>query len=286
MAPLVPTSHLLERADAPTLAVHAWGGDGPPTLLCHPTGFHGRVWAPVAERLIAAGRSVWSLDFRGHGDSGEEPDGTYHWERFADDALAVAHDVGIAGHPDLVAVGHSKGGAALLLGEEREPGTYARLWLFEPIVFPTRMADNRGNPLAEGARRRRRVWASRDEAYENYARKRPLSTLHPDALRAYVDHGLRDLPDGTVELKCHPEHEAAVYSMGAMHTLWDRLGNITAPTTIACGEITDTITPQYATEIASRIPGATMLSMTGLGHFGPIEDPDATTAAILEFATA
>ena len=71
-----------------------------------------------------------------------------------------------------------------------------------------------------------------------------------------------------------------------MTSLWDRLGNITAPTTIACGEITDTITPQYAAEIASRIPGATMLSMTGLGHFGPIEDPDATTAAILEFATA
>ena len=146
------------------------------------------------------------------------------------------------------------------------------------------MADDRGNPLAEGARRRRRVWASRDEAYENYARKRPLSTLHPDALRAYVDHGLRDLADGTVELKCHPEHEAAVYSMGAMHTLWDRLGNITAPTTIACGEITDTITPQYAAEIAARIPGAAVLTMGGLGHFGPIEDPDATCAALLAFA--
>ena len=56
MAPLVPTSHRLRRTDAPTLAVHAWGGDGPPTLLCHPTGFHGRVWAPVAERLLDAGR--------------------------------------------------------------------------------------------------------------------------------------------------------------------------------------------------------------------------------------
>jgi pimeloyl-ACP methyl ester carboxylesterase len=286
MAPLVPTTHRILRTDAPDLAVHSWGGEGPPTLLCHPTGFHGRVWAPVAERLIAAGRSVWSLDFRGHGDSGEEPDGTYHWERFADDALAVAHEVGIAGDPGLVAVGHSKGGAALLLGEEREPGTYARLWLFEPIVFPSRDTDRRSNPLADGARRRRRVWGSREEAYANYARKRPLSTLHPDALRAYVDHGLRDLADGTVELKCHPEHEAAVYSMGAMHTLWDRLGNITAPTTVACGAVTDTITPQYAAQIAARIPGATLLAMDGLGHFGPIEDPDTTAAAILGFAEA
>ena len=37
----------------------------PRILLAHPTGFHGRVWAPVAERLVAAGRHVWSLDFRG-----------------------------------------------------------------------------------------------------------------------------------------------------------------------------------------------------------------------------
>src|SRR5207253_8774527 len=33
------------------LVVHEWRGDGAPTLLAHPTGFHGRLWAPVAERL-------------------------------------------------------------------------------------------------------------------------------------------------------------------------------------------------------------------------------------------
>ena len=45
--------------DQVTLVVHDWGGDGAPTLLAHPTGFHGRVWAPVATRLVARGRRVW-----------------------------------------------------------------------------------------------------------------------------------------------------------------------------------------------------------------------------------
>lgn len=282
MAPSVPRTHRLARNGAPALALHDWGGTGAPTLLCHPTGFHGRVWAPVAAHLIAAGRRVWSLDFRGHGDSEEAPDGTYHWEGFADDALAVTHHLGVAGDPDLLAVGHSKGGAALLLAEEREPGTFARLWCFEPIVFPDTEQDlTEDNPLSAGARRRRRVWSSRAEAYESYASRPPLAALHPDALRAYVDHGLRDLPDGTVELKCHPEHEASVYAMGILNGLWPRLGGIAAPTVIACGAASDTITPRYAALIAERMPHARVLAMPGLGHFGPMEDPAAVADAII-----
>ena len=34
--------------DGVTLAVHDLGGDGPPLLLCHATGFHGRVWTALA----------------------------------------------------------------------------------------------------------------------------------------------------------------------------------------------------------------------------------------------
>ena len=105
-----PRSHVI-AGGAGKLVVHDWGGDGPATLLSHPTGFHGRVWAPVAERLAAAGRRVWSFDFRGHGDSdAPDPSGdAYSWSAFAADALAVVEDLGLAGDPALVACGHSKG---------------------------------------------------------------------------------------------------------------------------------------------------------------------------------
>ncbi|MCZ7528680.1 MAG: alpha/beta hydrolase [Acidimicrobiia bacterium] len=130
-----PVSHRVEDR-SPAIVVHDWGGDGPPVLLSHATGFHGLVWAPVAERLVAAGRRVWSWDFRGHGDSEPSPAG-YDWEGFADDALRVVTHLGLAGEPSLLAAGHSKGAASLLRGEAREPGTYARLWCFEPIIFPS-----------------------------------------------------------------------------------------------------------------------------------------------------
>jgi pimeloyl-ACP methyl ester carboxylesterase len=110
------TEHSFVAPSGLSLAVHDWGGTGDPVLLSHPTGFHGVAWQPVAERLVARGRRVWSFDFRGHGDSDPAPGGYYHWSGFADDARAVADHLGLSGDPTLLAAGHSKGGASVLLG--------------------------------------------------------------------------------------------------------------------------------------------------------------------------
>ena len=110
--------------------------------------------------------------------------GAYQWSGFAADALAVVDHLGLAGDPALVACGHSKGAAALLLGEADRPGTYARIWAYEPIVFPSEVAGLVNNdPMANGARRRRNEWASIDEAYDAYASKPRLGVMTPESLR-------------------------------------------------------------------------------------------------------
>jgi pimeloyl-ACP methyl ester carboxylesterase len=268
-----------------SLAVHDWGGDGHPVLLAHPTGFHGTTWAPATARLVARGRRVWSFDFRGHGDSDRSPD-NYYWSHFADDVLAVVDHLGLGGDPTLLACGHSKGAAALFLGEAREPGTVARLWCYEPIVFPADepLEPQHDFPLSEGARRRRAVWKSRKEAYAAYAAKPPLDVLHPDALRAYVEHGLRDRPDGRVELKCRPEDEAAMYAMGVANGVYPRLREVRCPTLVVCGEHTDAIPPKLGEMIVERLPRGRLEVMPGVGHFGPMQDPDATADSMLRFA--
>ena len=285
-----PRSHSID-GPAGRLVVHDWsagsGGDGPATLLAHPTGFHGRVWAPVAERLVAAGRRVWSFDFRGHGDS-DAPDpasGAYRWDGFAADALAVVDELGLAGDPALVACGHSKGAAALLLGEARRSGTYARIWAFEPIVFPTEIAQLINNDsMANGARRRRNEWASADEAYDAFASKPRLGAMTPESLRAYVEYGLRDRGDGVLELKCRPEVEASVYSMAPSNGVWEILPRVDAPVLVACGETSRDISPALGQRVVDGLPHGRLEIWPGVGHFGPQQDPDACAASVLRFA--
>jgi len=281
-----PLSRRFDAGDL-SLAVHDWGGDGHPVLLAHPTGFHGLSWAPVAAGLVDAGRRVWSFDYRGHGDSDRSPDG-YRWSEFADDVMAVVRELGLAGDPTLLACGHSKGAASLLVGEAREPGTFARLWCYEPIVFPSDepLEPQSDFPLSEGARRRRAVWPSRDEAFASYASKPPLDVLEPTALRAYVDYGLRDRPDGQVELKCTPEDEASIYAMGVANGVYQRLHEVQCPALVVCGEHTDAIPAKLGEMIVERLPAGRLEIMPGVGHFGPMQDPDATVASMLRFAAA
>ena len=273
-------------AGACRLVVHDWGGDGPPVLLAHATGFHGVVWAPVAERLIAARHRVWSFDFRGHGDSDVPAveTGAYSWAGFADDVLAVTLHLGLTGDRALVACGHSKGGAALLLGEAKQPGTYSRIWAYEPIMFPAAPPPE-NDRLGASARKRRNEFTSKDEAYDNYASKPPLDTLTPETLRAYVDYGLRDRGDGVVALKCRPEVEAETYAMAPDNGAWNVLPAVDADVLVACGAVSRSIDPDLARRISERLPHGRLEVFPGLGHFGPQQDPDAIAASIRRFAT-
>jgi pimeloyl-ACP methyl ester carboxylesterase len=66
---------LVTSSDGLHVAVHDLGGDGPPLLLSHATGFNGPVFAPLAHAL--AGRfHCWAMDHRGHGSS-ERPTATW-----------------------------------------------------------------------------------------------------------------------------------------------------------------------------------------------------------------
>lgn len=265
-----PGPLLVASTDGVTIPVHDLGGDGPPLLLAHATGFHARVWQPCAEHLRDF--HCFAPDLRGHGDS-VVPDGVgFSWHGFADDLLAVVDALGL---DHVQAAGHSKGGASLLLAEQRRPGTFRSLYLYEPVVFPPiDPASFAGeNPLAEGALRRRQSFASFDAAYANFAAKPPFNGLHPDALRAYVDHGFRAQPDGTVTLKCLPAVESEVYRMGSQHGAFERLGEVQPPVTVASGAVLPFGPSAFAASIVEALAHGRLESHPDLGHFGPLEDP-------------
>ena len=265
----------VSSSDGISLVTHDYNPDSPngTVLFSHATGFHGRVFDPVASALASTHHCI-TFDYRGYGDSACPQDWQVEWAGYGDDALAVARHA--ARNGPIIGAGHSMGGAALVMAALREPQLFRALVLFEPIIFPPATPDQkRGgpSPLVEGARRRRAVFASFDEALANYSSKPPLNIFDAAALRAYVTFGFRQQPDGTVTLKCLPEHEARTYETGANHETWNELGNLQVPTWVISGADAPMSPAGIAPGIAAQIPGATFVRHEHLTHFGPMQDP-------------
>lgn len=273
----------LPTSDGLTVAVHHQGGSGRPVLLCHATGLHSAVWEPLAAAL-PEDLDRWALDFRAHGASAVPAGLDLAWAGMGDDVLAAVDGLGLpAGQ--VIGVGHSMGGAALLLAEQARPGTFAALWLYEPIAPPpaAQAALEGGNRLAEGASRRRPTFASREEALANYASKPPLNVARADALHAYVRHGFVD-GDGTVHLACRPADESQTFRGGSGHGAFDALGAVACPTVIVTGGALAG-PAAFAPQIADALPAGRLEVHAHLGHFGPLEAPAELAASVEQLTT-
>jgi len=64
------------------------------------------------------------------------------------------------------------------------------------------------------------------------------------------------------------------------------LRKITVPTTIICGDADELTPPDRHSEMAERIPGASMTIIAGSGHLLPLEAPEETTRALRDWLLA
>jgi pimeloyl-ACP methyl ester carboxylesterase len=62
------------------------------------------------------------------------------------------------------------------------------------------------------------------------------------------------------------------------------LAAIACPTLVLVGELDEITTPEHATEIAEAIPGARLIVVPDCGHLSTIEQPQAVTEALIEWA--
>lgn len=249
-------------------------------LLVHAAGFHGRTWAPAAA-LLAPDYHCLAPDLRGHGDSVPARDETFDWRDFAADLLAVVARRCLE-RP--FGVGHSSGATALLLAEQARPGTFRALYCYEPVLVAADppLGRDPDSWLAQRARHRRATFPSRHAALSHYAAKPSMGRLDPEVLRLYVEHGFEDAADGSVRLRCQPEHEALVYEMATAHDAYGQLQRVTCPVFLAAGEESDAATPGQLAHLARQLPSARTQSHPGLGHLGPLERPAAVARAIRE----
>ena len=271
-----------------------WGGTGPLALLHHANGFCAALWAPVAERLRERFRVV-AMDARGHGDSSLPAEGlvpeAFDWEAMSGDLAAVAlllleesgdRQIGLG-------LGHSFGGTLTLAAESAHPGLYREIVLADPVVPPTpemlaRMDWGERPPLAEGARRRRNVWPSREEARSHLGEKALFERWTARALDLYVSEGLRDREDGQVELKCSGEVEALVFESSASIDLFARVPGVAAPTLFLWAR-NGNFQRAFYEELCAKMCQAEIRD-SDAGHLLPMEEPAWVADQVLEFCSS
>ena len=240
--------------------------------------------APLSEHF-----DLWLCDAQGHGDS----DAGERFLGWNANAAMVARAFR-AHHPapevPVFAVGHSFGGVITALMAAADPSLFHRIVLLDPVIYTPLVAatvallERTGLqgalPLVRATRRRRTRWASRDEAFARFRGRGVFADWQDDALRAYVEHGLREEGDG-VSLKCPPAIEAAIFGSGPIG-LWQQLDRLTTPTLLLHGDRTLPFVAPSARRLAARHPHVRVEPVAG-SHCFMLAEPGATAHRVAAF---
>ena len=252
-------------------------------VWAHANGFNAQTYRSLLQPLGADLR-ICAPDLRGHGASTllADPDRLHSWRIYARDLSALLES--LEGPPPVLS-GHSMGATTCVLAAAGAPGRAKALVLFEPVVLSrlrtwgvqlpgTKQRLLEQMPLARGALARRRAFANRAEALAAYSGRGAFKTWPETALADYVAGGFRDADEG-VELACAPEWEAANFAAQA-HDARAAVRRVDAPVRILKGDRGSTCSLTHG---GGRVSVETV---SGAGHFLPIEQPDLVRAALLE----
>lgn len=262
-----------------------FGGEGPLLHLAVANGFPPACYRPLMEALRPVGHGV-SLLPRPLWPDGEGPRRGITWYTLAEDLIQAFDALGWRG---VIGIGHSMGGVITMVAAVRRPDLFSAIVLMDPVLMDPKVLQlfrvirwlglgPRLHPLARRARRRRRVWPSR-EAAAAHLRSRPLfAAWHPDAFAGYLEEGLRPASDGQVVLAYPPEWEVHIF-VSVPHDAWRFVSQISVPTLVLRGAATDTFTAASEARFRRLKPDADFQVLPG-GHLFPMERPAEAAQAI------
>eukprot|EP00884_Botryococcus_braunii_P013424 jgi/Botrbrau1/22082/Bobra.0206s0010.1 len=285
--------------DGKHVALTTLGGTGDVLFVLHATGFCGKIYETLAESMGSEFIS-YAVEARGQGFSPPAPaeSGPYYaTHEAAWDLLAAVDALGVQGN--CYAFGHSMGGVAALRAEAARPGTFKAIYAFEGVIgdpssLPGNIKSNQISiPQVGAAQKRRQQFPSRATVNNMFRDRIPFKTWHPACFKAYVQHGFKALPDGTVELLCPPEAEAASYRAMVepefAQSTWDGLKRLACPVVVAWGDDPNSgfkLAELFGPAASERVPLGRFERYHGLGHLAPMEEPRFIASRILAMKKA
>jgi 3-oxoadipate enol-lactonase len=239
------------------------GGDGAPLVLLHPGWGDSSIWDPMIDQLDRPpGRyRIISYDARGYGRS-SAPAAPY--SQF-NDLISVLDHLGVS-RAGLVA--HSGGGGPAMCFALAEPARVNALILVAPGIgdYPWPPDDPYGVEFG-------RLFQAGD-------RDGLVALGLWTWAAAGADPAARAQVTGAVEAFFrqgdYPRPDPPGYA---------RLGEITAPSVLAIGDLDYAMVRDAAAHIAARIPGCRIVAVPGADHLLPLRAPGLLAGLVREYVT-
>ncbi len=267
-----PVTETFTGAAGNRLVADRYGTAGDPVILLHGGGQTRHAWAGTAASLAAQGRVAYTLDQRGHGDSGWVADGDYRHVAFAADLVCVADEITRRLGSKPFAVGASFGALIVLLAHgtamrERHEALFRAL----VVVDMSLRTNEKGADEIRAFMRANATqgFASIDEAADTVAaytphRPRPKSTRG-------LQKNLRLSPDGRWRWHWDPR-----FIDGPMWIDSDRAAvdadliatatSLAVPSLLVRGASSELVQEEHAREFLTLAKGSEYVDVAGARH--------------------
>jgi pimeloyl-ACP methyl ester carboxylesterase len=246
-------------------------GQGEPMLLIHGYPLSGALFSRVRDGL-AAHYQVITIDQRGYGKS-QAPGIPNTIATYAQDALAVLDQLGVK---QAIIGGHSMGGPVTLAMYQQAPDRFRGMILIDTVAAPA-------SPIEAG------LW----QGFVTYVQQNGMDQM-------YIANLMKNMLTGKTRMEQADQvtylsevvqaasKDAAIGGAQALATRPDAtpiLGTIKTPTLVFVG-LDDPLYPfEIATMMHQAIANSTLAIIPGGAHAAIFEVPDASTQAILDWAS-
>ena len=257
-------------------------------LFVHASGFHGMIWNQIITKL--PDYNCITIDLSGHGLS-DNPDHDYEWNKFAFELETLIIDLNLN---NIFGIGHSLGGYAVTHATNKLSDRFAGLILFDPSVFTKNKYEQnlkRKKDFIHPISKRRNLWDSSDEMYENFSSRLPFKLWDKKVLKDYCEFGLiKDDDKNIFQLSCPPWAEARMMSGSSQYGIFEIINKFNQKVLVirAGGKISNDNKDLFSSSVTD--PKLSEMFLNGkdllindVTHFIPQEKPEECAKIIYDF---
>jgi pimeloyl-ACP methyl ester carboxylesterase len=249
----------IDVGNGQTISALVWGGGAPEVVLIHGGAQNAHTWDTVA---LALDRPLVALDLPGHGHSSHRADHLY-WP--AENAIAVERAVRELAPDAQMVVGMSLGGLTSIALTDRAPDLVRQLVLVDVTPGVNREKSTAIANFIDGPE----YFESFDEILQRTIAFNPTRT--ESSLRRGVLHNAIEAEDGRWRWRYDLPRRGTGEGeegriMPGLDELWDAVGRIKVPLTLARGSVSPVVDDDDVAELQRRKPDARVVVFEGAGH--------------------